>query len=87
MDKEQCPYNKGHMVPKMRMKWHLAKCPDYKNHVAAGKKVFRCQYNHCHVFLTRAACFRHEAGCAAKPVVKETEESSQIKEKEVQEPI
>ena len=29
-DKIDCLFNSGHKVPRIRMLWHLAKCPDKK---------------------------------------------------------
>jgi hypothetical protein len=66
-DKMECLFNKGHKVPKLRMMWHLAKCPDKKLYLEQGKPIFYCRFDANHIFLNLNHLQNHEQVCDKDP--------------------
>ena len=63
-DRVACPFNPdNHWVPRIRLPWHLAKCPEALKHKADGKPIFHCRFNANHIFLDEEKFREHELEC------------------------
>ena len=58
-----CPYNKGHRMPSMKLKWHLVKCKAKKERDELGLAEYHCKMNWMHIFFTKEELLEHEAEC------------------------
>ena len=58
-----CPFDRAHYMPRVRLSWHIAKCPVKLAREAAGQPIYRCKHFHLHIFLEENALKEHEASC------------------------
>ena len=58
-----CPYNKGHNMPSMKLKWHLVKCKAKKERDELGLAEYHCKMNWMHIFFTKEELLDHEKQC------------------------
>lgn len=66
-DRVACPFNPdNHWVPRIRMIWHLAKCPEAAMHKAMGKPIYYCRFNASHIYLDHDEFVKHELECEAE---------------------
>ena len=74
----ECPFDKNHKMPHMRLTWHLAKCKSKKDHIQKGLPIYHCQYNYSHTYIDKTVFDAHEEQCPNKQKITEQLEVEQI---------
>ena len=67
----ECPFDKNHKMPYMRLTWHLAKCKTKKDHIQKGLPIYHCQYNYSHTYIDKTVFDLHEVHCPNKQKITE----------------
>lgn len=67
-EKVTCPFDKNHVMPSMRLQYHLSKCKTQFLTKNPGAKVFHCKHHFNHVFLDEDALIKHQTDeCQNRP--------------------
>lgn len=71
----ECPYNRAHQVPKLKMQMHLVKCR--KQHPEEARRLKHCPFNATHI-MPEAELTYHFRYCSDKELVKVTNEHGEL---------
>lgn len=62
-----CPYYKEHVMPSLRLQWHLPKCEKRFRAEFPNIPILHCKYDYLHIYLTQEDLVNHEPTCIRAP--------------------
>jgi len=74
MKQVKCPYNSNHVMPPMRLQWHLTKCPDKRTQ---GHLFASCPFNAVHI-VRKEEIEKHKLSCPDKLLMDDFTEFNDI---------
>lgn len=68
----ECPFYKEHMMPSIRLTWHITKCKNRFIKEHPNSPVIHCKHHYLHIFFDLDTCkFHEENECEKNPILEQ----------------